>query len=60
MGCAVDGKCHVCGEREQVCYCDHCGHWICGPCWNQWIARGLAAIKQFLGGPKEGCCGPNV
>lgn len=55
----VEGKCHLCREEHAlIMYCKACDHWMCGVCRKKWFNRGLAALKEVLGGRQEGCCGP--
>lgn len=52
------GKCHICQEQQPITFCSFCGHWLCKVCKKAWAARGLAALKVWLGGKQDGCCGP--
>ena len=55
----VYALCHICKVREDdVEYCSTCGHWFCGICRGAFFRRGLAWLKEFVGGKREGCCGP--
>lgn len=59
MGIAFQGKCHICQQVKLVLRCEQCGHcFCCDTCYDAWIPRGFAAIKELLGGPTPNCCGP--
>ena len=53
------GRCHLCQDRTaDVTYCALCDHWFCETCRKRWFGRGLAFVKQLVGGKLPGCCGP--
>jgi hypothetical protein len=52
------GLCHICKEIKRISYCELCGHWTCPDCRGRYWQRGLAAVKEMLGGHTPGCCGP--
>ncbi len=56
----MNGKCHICQEQTSIKYCSLCRHWFCDGCRDRWTDRGLAALKEFVGGRKAGCCGPQA
>lgn len=51
-----EGKCHICHEIKYVRYCPACEHYFCDPCRERWWSRGLAYIKEKVGGKTPGCC----
>lgn len=60
-----DTVCHMCKVKgdtsEKSCgYCPVCCHWFCKDCNGRIFARGMAAVKQMVGGRKQGCCGPEA
>ena len=54
------GKCHLCQKQKMVEYCGKCAHWFCDGCRKRYFDRGIAAVKQMIGGRKPGCCGPYI
>jgi hypothetical protein len=54
----IEGVCHLCQTTQQVRHCVKCDHWFCEACRRRWASRGLAAVKQMIGGREPGCCGP--
>jgi len=66
-GCANDpgvdrrratAKCHICGEVTSCGFCNLCCHWFCRTCNPNIFARAIGAVKELVGGPRAGCCGP--
>ncbi len=57
MSVRLVGKCHICKEQAWVGFCKLCDHWFCDKCRQKYWARGLAAVKQMVGGKTPGCCG---
>lgn len=55
---SIIGKCHICTAQKPIAFCPFCNHWMCRECRKSWAARGLAALKVWLGGKQAGCCGP--
>lgn len=53
-----DCKCHMCGETKSCGFCNLCCHWFCRECNPRVFARAIAAVKELVGGPRPGCCGP--
>ena len=54
-----DAKCHVCGKWESCGFCNICCHWFCRTCNPKVFVRAAMAVKELLGGPVAGCCGPS-
>lgn len=55
-----DAKCHCCGEVKSCGFCPMCCHWLCRECSPKIFTRTMAAVKEWLGGPKPNCCGPQA
>jgi hypothetical protein len=53
----VLGKCHFHEGIVEIEYCPACQHFFCEDCRRRYWARGLAAVKQMIGGRRKGCCG---
>jgi len=51
------GKCHICKEQTFIRFCKLCDHWFCNDCRGKYWSRGLAAVKEMIGGKTPGCCG---
>jgi len=54
------GLCHICQLAGEIGYCVLCEHWFCEGCRDAWFERGLAWVKELVGGRREGCCGPGA
>jgi hypothetical protein len=62
------GTCHMCKvkadetgtqpEARAIKFCPLCKHWFCKACRGNFFGRGLEAVKQLVGGRRDGCCGP--
>ena len=52
------GKCHICEQETRISFCPLCRHWICKEDRYDWFQRAWAALKERVGEPKPGCCGP--
>jgi hypothetical protein len=53
-----EAKCHICTAIRPCSLCTLCGHWFCVDCNPRLIARTVAAVREIIGGPTPGCCGP--
>jgi hypothetical protein len=40
-------------------WCNVCKHYFCDKCRKKFFWRGAEAIKEWLGGRREGCCDEN-
>lgn len=54
----LTGRCHICQQLLEVRYCSACDHWFCEDCRGAYFSRGLAWLKELVGGKRAGCCGP--
>lgn len=53
----MTGKCHICKEQTLIRFCKLCDHWFCNDCRKKYWSRGLAAVREMIGGKHPGCCG---
>jgi hypothetical protein len=54
----MTGRCHLCQNDKDIIWCKVCEHWFCEECRRRYWSRGLAAVRELVGGRTPNCCGP--
>jgi hypothetical protein len=55
-----DATCHLCQTWQSCGFCPRCCHWFCRTCSRRVVERTMAAVREWVGGPRPGCCGPRT
>lgn len=49
----MKGRCHICHEVTDVEFCAACNHFFCAECRGKYWHRGMAFVKELIGGAKR-------